>query len=750
MGLFSSKKITRVGTAVSRVIKDESLPNAIKTGVMKAILNDGNVSEYALEELIGGIGVRAERAYDYGRTTYAHGLPSGRFKAAVQGQTAVAAVLTTLEGVSVTPLYSHFGPPNKLHIGWMKAIADHGYNPATNQLGALTTSMGKPVYLDDMVVVVPSADMPNYLAGALDQWGTPATAGYTPERISQNLTGGLRSATPVHLDTVASLAYIRVDYVWIASVATLGVPQVLGRSSFNISLAGYNELADYFHAKYTVGAVTKYWMYQDNLGTYPSLDAVFFAEPQTNGTFFPFLYFRYNSVSETSNKTTSSYLTAKKLAKYYGMNYDTVANAINENPDIADVTQALMIMAVPANTTDPLERRYLFALFNAIFQMDSTQFNSRVQAGINISLGASSDITKGSLVIQDSRFKMALSNEGVYKSRVVGSIGAVGTYTSGFATTTTEVPYIRYGIESDESGSQSVTEDYHYYRKQISKTLYEEIRVVNLRTMYYIHGGLYSTGDDLGAILLIPLDHSITDLYSIQDREKLYARAMHYVYNSVTVTKLKWYQQGWFADLMQIISIVVIVVSLGSATGPLSTLMSAIQAGSAAAISAALVPLIEKFLIGVLIGAAFKVFVKAVGIDAAIVLAVFAAVAGFYQAYQTGAISGAPWAEKLLQMSSGITDGIKAEVKDLFGDLIEEFETFNLFKDEATKQLEAANKLLEHNNWLSPFVIFGEKPDDYYNRTIHSGNVGVLGLGAISQYVDNALKLPKLDETLEG
>jgi hypothetical protein len=47
-------------------------------------------------------------------------------------------------------------------------------------------------------------------------------------------------------------------------------------------------------------------------------------------------------------------------------------------------------------------------------------------------------------------------------------------------------------------------------------------------------------------------------------------------------------------------------------------------------------------------------------------------------------------------------------------------------------------------------VIFGEAPEEYFNRTVHSGNVGILGIKAISDYVDNALKLPELHETIEA
>ena len=62
--------------------------------------------------------------------------------------------------------------------------------------------------------------------------------------------------------------------------------------------------------------------------------------------------------------------------------------------------------------------------------------------------------------------------------------------------------------------------------------------------------------------------------------------------------------------------------------------------------------------------------------------------------------------------------------------------------------LENAEKLLEQQTLLSPFLVFGESCSDYFNRTAHSGNIGVLGLDAITNYCDVALTLPKLSQTL--
>ena len=88
------------------------------------------------------------------------------------------------------------------------------------------------------------------------------------------------------------------------------------------------------------------------------------------------------------------------------------------------------------------------------------------------------------------------------------------------------------------------------------------------------------------------------------------------------------------------------------------------------------------------------------------------------------------------------------ELQRDFNVLKKEADDFQLFVKEEQKKLDEANKLLENSNWMTPLIIFGEKPHDFYQRTVHSGNIGVLGLDAISEFVDVSLQLPKLTDTL--
>jgi len=751
MGLFSNRYKTYVGTTVTRVISDKTLPNSVKTGVLKGILQNGSLPEYAMEELSGSIGMRADRMYDYAVDNYTHGLPGGTIISAAVGLSQVTAVLRALHGADVTIAYVHMGTPNSHHWGWMQAIGSYGYDTATNRLGVLTAQKGKDVYLEDMVVVVPTSQLKNYEPDALEQWGTPASAGFAPTRswISNSFSASMFGHTPVATDDAAAQDFVRLFAVWDKEL-TPGTfdwdEEPYGRVQIDIPITGPDAVdsADYVHVKYSVGGVTKYWMYRVGSGVHPTLDNLVTAAEDTTSTFFPFQYFRYGKDLPYSSNTSPEYLTSKRLAKHLSMDYDAVVASVEENPDIGDVEQAMIIMAVPANTTDPLEMRYLYEFFLKLYvSRGETASTQGFGAAYTLSGGNTPDLPRTSILIQDKKFKMVLSDAGLYRRRSVGTLGPVGTCTSGFKEESIRLP-----IWDQQEGNivyQYFPIKHHYYRKQLSSFIYQELVVVDLQVMYQVLEKYATTADEEDDILLIPLDRSITHEYSITERETLYARSLHFVFNSSQVVKIKWYQSTWFQALMVFVAVALTIASNGKTW---KLIVAAATVATVAAALDAVIAILMTMLEQLIYSYAFKLFIKVVGVDIAIVLAAVA----FYYAknseFAKTMLRGTPWSEVLLKVSTGLLKAANDSVSADMQDLLKEYKSFELFKSEEDKALEASNKLLEHKNSLDPFVIFGETPNDFYNRTIHSGNIGMVSISAISSFVDNALKLPELSTTV--
>lgn len=734
MGLFSSTYTTTVGTTVARVIADDALPESVKTGVINAIFEKGQVDEHILENLVSGVGIRAGRMYEYGKKHYSYGLPSSTLVNSGEGASGVLALMKTLHGANTTLEYSQFGPLNLLHYGWHTLEHSHGYNPVTNVLGTLSAAKGFTVYLKDMVVVVTEASMAERANGSLDSWGTPPAMGNNPCRAA----GIAPIASSFETNSKAAGDYLRISFQWKNAAG------VVQEGSFNMAVAGYVVKADYFQARYVSATGTGYWIYKQGSGTYPSLDRIFDPSYDGLGSFFPVAYFRYNKTSMAANPASQEYKTSKKLVKYLGIDYASMIASIHENPDIDQVEQAMLMMAVLANTTNPLEQRYLFDFFRTLSLESGAVASYSNPTGYAIAQQLEYATPYIGMVIQDARFKTSVSCESMFRGIKVGGIAPLNGYTSGMGS----VPVTETAKDSETGAETSwiSSRSYHYYRHQVTATLYEEVRVFGLRTTYHIYGQYTAIGDETDAILLIPLDSSITDAYSISDKETLYARSLHYVFNSRVVTKVKWYQQEWFSFVLIVAAVVITIVTYGAAW---QSTAAAVVAGTmtTTALATAIAMGVFKYLVFSL---AIKLFISVVGVKFAFLVAVVAATYGVYTAIEAGSIAGAPWAQELLQLSSNLSNAVSDSYTAAIKGLQKEAEAFGLYIEDKTKELTDANTLLNASSVLSPFVVFGESPDEFFNRTTHSGNIGIVGIEAVSSYVGLSLTLPKLTDTLQG
>jgi len=736
MGIFSSKYKTTVGTSITRVIEDSQIPNSVLTGVTKSLMqSDGQLLENAMEELIGSIGVRANRMYDYGRKTYPHGVPKGTLLNSKSGKVLVEEAIEFEHG-PVTMDYYYYGPLNNLHFGWLKLQDTYQYNSATNQL----VVNGATVYLVDMVVNIKEATLGELANGSLDQWGISPKNGETAERRNW---GSLSGFSMFELDALASGDYLKVTY---NSKNAAGIVDI---GTFNIPVTGVDITADYHHACYMKTGARKYWLYKANAGVHQAIDVLHSTVYSAGGSYMPWGYFRYNKVSTVNDVTTNEYKTSKRLMNYIGLDFETVGKTINENPDIADVEQAMLMMAVPANSTKQIDVRYLYDFFGGLYStqistnpaLDESQAIQDILRNLFDKTPASSG-SKNSLVIQDAKFKMTLDFRRITKARRTGVLGKIGTYQGGYGTGVDTVKGL------DDSGlpiTHSTTVKHHFYRRQVTAKIFEEIRVEGLTMKYHIFEDYYETADEAEDILLIPIDMAIVDNYSIMDREVLYCRSLHYVFNSRVITKIKWYQQSFFKYLMIVVAIVATLVfnPIGGA------IWAAIASGSAVAITTALVALAVELLAQFLISMVIKLFVKLVGGKFAFILAIVAVLYTGYTSFQSGSVNGAPFATELLKLSSNLAEASFSDImKGKYQNLEKEYNEFSDMVSSNKEKLERAKSELGYNNYLTPAFIFGETPSEFYDRTIHSGNIGVLAIDAISSYYDIALSLPKPKHTL--
>lgn len=740
MGLFGSRTKTQVGTTVSRVMEDNSLPNSIVTGTLMAIQqSDGQMIEHAIEELSGGLGMRIHQLYDYGKVHYTHGLPSGTTMTNLIGRDTIIQAIQSEVGVAIGLDYYHVGPLNLMHLGWHLLVRDYAYNSIDNSLMV----NGTKVFLTDMMPVVVEATVTEIESGSMDLWGISPTSGITPLRKVEGTLGHDVDRPVFIVDAAATADHLLVKYChevdYIKVVEGVNIPSKrVEEGQFTMSVEGWDMTSSFHQAGYTANNRRGFWLYRVGSWANPAVEEIFETSAEPNGTFFPMTYFRYNKQAIT--ETSPEYATSKKMLKLINMDFDEVATAINDNPDIADVEQAIMTFAVPANTQDQMEQRYLFDFFNNLWtsaqEFDATSLSER---DWDIAEKFNTPQPSSAIIIQDTKFKMALTWKTIIKRRVSGETAPEGKYES-----TQQVKNFNKKALNmlDEEIPVPLSTPLHTYRRQISPNVYEEIQVIGLKMTYYVWGNYTTTGDENDDILLIPLDYAITSEYTIKDRELLYARSMHYVFNSRVVTKLKWYQTGIFKVILLVIAIVITIYTNGAAW---ESIAAAWSAGGVTAVMAVLVPMMVKYVVISLI---VRKVVQVIGIKAALIIAVIAAVTGYYQAMGEGGIANAPWAAELLQVSTNLTSGMSAVLKEEFKELESEFRSFQEFAKDKEEALKAVNASLDGSLHLVPMIIWGESPSDFYQRTVHSGNIGIVGIEAVSSFVDAALTLPKLTDSL--
>lgn len=791
MGLFSSKTIINVSTSINRVIEDKLIPNSAKTGLIKGIFSGDQLVENIMEDLVSSVGVKAERMFTWAKSHYIYGLPHSSIMYNNAGVDVIASVLKRLTGHDCVIEYYKYSSPNNLHIGWQKLFDDYGYDQVTNEIKTLSTTKGTPVYLTDIQLVIQEATLSEQTSGSLEQWGTSPKIGSTPIRAI-----GSTTFSPLIIDPAASNDYYRVSCVWqekkTKQVNGIAVEYTVNvEDTFTFDIPTVNPLKSYFQVKYSYGSLTDnggvpikvvpgpthlmyemmgipdpdaqtltlinehvaYFTYEDGSGDWPELDTAANPEYSDLGSFFPFGYFRYHRYSGAKDdKNSEGYKSSKKLMSFLNMDFQKISESIDQNPGIGDVESALFMMGVPADTTVEIEQRYLFDFFKALYVKTGLAGLPRAPhifedtPYYGVVTGSAYDIpTAISVVIQDARFKSSFSMSGLYRYRRVGKLGPIGSHHSG-EVIHTEVRHSKLLTGGDggslEDYTMNVVIPYKYYQKQITANIYEEIQVWNLRSFYYIWGD-YS---DSGNKLLVPLDHSITDNYSMADRELLYSRSLHFIFNAKTESKIAWYAQTWFKVVMVIVAIVIAYFGdWGDATALLAAVVAGVEGAALIMAITVLVSLVEMAIVSYVM----KLFVKAVGPKIAAIIAVVMVAFAVYDATTFGAIQGAPYAGELLSLSNSLMSAVAGSYKDALLSLKDESDSFGIYAKGQNQILEDAKKLLEQDTWLSPFTIFGEKPGDYYNRTIHSGNIGILGVDAVSYYVDTKLTLPTLDQTMK-
>ena len=757
MGIFSGKKKHIVGTAVVRVVDDDLIPDTVGLAVTEAIFADKNITHNIVDAALNSSFRKIERAYRWAEEpgNYVYGLPDAKVMSSSDGFEAVVTVLEGIAGGPVVVDYIHFRPINNIHAGKKYARETWGWNHQTNELESLTAYFGGtiPIYLEKMVEVHNAVEGQEPEQSTIGTWDESPISGYTPFRPAQDLASNLQGLVvnqeirigPTETESV------EMHYVWIDEQ---------GATQRGIHILVLDPLYDmdkeYYQARYTDGAgQLAFWTYDPDTNVYPSLTDVFFDLYVNPGTYFPFVMFRSEDEdrSHESLADTDEYKGAEKLCKYMGMDFAEVGAAIHENPDIDDVDQAIMMLGVPITTQETEQVDYLCRYFAHLYDIIPDPAKDDGSRNLkNYWKRAGTPDESYVVQIQDADFRVLLSFDYITKKYRAGNIEADGGV-DGFSNSIHSESAILY-LPGVDGLPNTKNRQVRRFRRQITEAVYEEIIVANPQIRYDVYKNKSAVGAAESDILLIPLDYGLSRGMSLWKRERLYLRSLHFIFNSHVVQKVKWYEKGIFKAIITIAAIVIAVWTQQW------QLVAAVYAtwGAAMAIIVLLINIIVQMAIGLAVQWALSEVASVLGYENTALLAAVLVVAAVYTGQTANASTGVQnmTAQNLLKAATGLVKAASTELQKDMADLLKDQRQFENLMEDSWEELEDAQDLLSTRKLLDPFMFIGEEPlfvagetpTAYFDRTAHSGNVGVKSLDIVENFVDISLKLPTLDDSV--
>lgn len=731
MGLFSNKKKTVVNTTVQPVFEEAQIPDSVTNGMIKGILADEDVVSYMLEELAGSIGVRAARGYNWAKNNdYAAGIPVAQVNSTVSARGIVLSTIASEVGQAITADYYKFGPMNSIHYGWTWLMVNAGYNPQTNELTGLSAQRGFPCYLTDMRATYPQEDY-DFIQLTNDyemlaQWGPAPSSGYTPTK-PYNRLGGMGQYAAQSFYTVSPDAtedFITVTYEFVNAAGVIEKTDIIVPVDSQLG-------SDYHQVRYMrADGAYGFWSYAEGARLYPAIDGAYTMDFNNLGTYLPWCYFRHHG-QRVVEVYPDQYKHYKKWVKYLGVDFDSIDTGVHEDPDVDDVEQALLIFGVNPSAQSHAELHYLFEYFSVLY------FNSISQSEIADNLaekfGAFSNSPTQVQYIQDKIFKMAFQYSGIVKKRVPGKIAAVGKYTGAL-------------LPSVDGGTGIGLQPAYVYRKQTMDSSYEEVAVFGLRVAYQVTDKKAFSAGAGQPELLVPVDRVIMNSLSMRNKEQLLTRSLYMVVNTAIQIKTPWYASSVFKIIMVIVAIVITILSAGTAW---ATIVAALSVGYVA-----LAIVVLSYIISALaINYAVKLFVKEFGPQVGFIAAIAAMAYGAYSG--AGMTGSSTWGETMLTVGSNLAKTATSVQQDMLADLQQEMLDFQAYSQGMFDSLKEKRDQLGLNPEfqglsgldivnLSPIQVWGESPNDFYTRTVHSGNIGATSFDVASGFVNYMLKLPDI------
>ena len=680
MGLFSKKRKVTVGVTAVRMA--DKVQSPYTQGILTSVLANKRVTEIFKAEALKGFYSKTEAFYRFGKNHYVNGLPEGYKTYTDIDLVQIAQILNrifTLTTVVKSASIS-FGDP--IYFGYVDLQVHFLYNPATKLIG-------KPP------IAYPLGTKVKVL----------------------NINMGEGSYTlDVEIEKVPLLP---------------GDPIPPKEYTTYTRSYWYNNDKTYLHVKYQLPADVvedsyRYWYYDVLSETYPEINKIL--NDSYGSPFYPLVPIRQNKINtvDTTQKDNIS-----KLLNKIGVNLESVTDSImntSDGNDPSKIDECFIGMFANLNTECNATKRYLWEFFAEQHSKQKVTKNIYDTWYANKS---NRDTPQEAITIEEKDFNIRLLWNYIDVRSIGGTIGKVGT------TVMSRTVRPRF-ILNDFDFEESVL----VITKQIGVGAVSEITVHGLEHLIDVYEGtLYSTtladldDEDRKYGFFIPLDRNIINKVPFIERSELMQDSLTIVVYAVQITYVKWYQRGFFKFLITIAMVVIAIY-----TGQYEMLFTeGLTWATAVAIATSIV-------VNIILMEGLQLVVGMIGGELGAILAVAVAIYAFTS--PNPSIFGITDPKLLLSASTMTIEASNRVIASDFNKLLQDFGDLTKSIAEKQKEIEEAYSLLgskeiDYFSLTKGGFYFNpnESAEDFFQRTVHNKNPGVVSYELISSFYENALKL---------
>lgn len=542
LGLFGieDEDIISTNVSVQRIIKDNEAIAAIMTKVCLEKQKDDSIG--IMDRFLAHtqkVRARYNAYFKYGKNDLAAGLPEANLKAIKIDNELVKSVIDSVYGINCTILTSKITAPDKYEYVYAKFHDLYGYKPYNNELPYLggiyrITNIDYNYDLDrydvyitsyeDRTTVVTTTTVVTItnIDATNDNKNTTVTrrtvvTGTKSGTISDNTVevSNVNETIPKDSETNSTSNTVDTTTVYDVTYATTSIP-----------IAAYNPTR-YYIVKYWYVTASEwyYWIYEENSGTYPTLDNTNYRT--TNLDMLPVVPLRNATINVNANKESVAYKQAKEILNYVGLDVDQLVDGISQNDQIANIEDAFVHFGINPNDQDPVISKMLYEIFEY-------SFNDAGLGGVD---GSAKGFTA---TIQEGPFNAAIA--WASQSRVIsdGVIGPLGSYKHSIV------------------GKSLIVQKQEEPKKYITITMNDMSSI----TLIDRQGLVGASAADIGhENFYIPLSIYLVNKLSPIEQTLLFNKSLILTIYAAQVQHLKWYETKAFGDFLQLVGIAIFLFS---------------------------------------------------------------------------------------------------------------------------------------------------------------------------------------------